>query len=304
MTVSGPNVASQLWERPIALEKDVLSRRIYAPLAYGPVRNTAVVPIVHSECMILASWFPLVWRERQSRIEFVAIRALLDDQRAQPPAARAVLPSVLHAYPFMHDPGQPITVDSQKMLDDVFADAPTDIGASITTVQRKLARATMSRFQILDRFAHESSATSEISRALLALDLLEPWSLKFDIDGHRVEIPNLLVVRPAAVETGDFASLLENHGLPCAQMLALHRISLFRSGSLLARAKTFFRESRETGASDPQAEDFMSTLSQLQEPQRQGLDRKGAQTPGHDPFVQQSPRHDARIESQPAPAPT
>ena len=143
-----------MWgERPIPLDKDALARRIYAPLAYQFVRNTAVVPIVHSEIFQLASWFPLVWRREGEHFEFVAVRSLLNDQRAQPPAARALLPLLLHAYPFLFDPQHPPGPDSAKMLDDVFADAPTDIGASITTVDRKLTRATTMRFRALDAFA-------------------------------------------------------------------------------------------------------------------------------------------------------
>jgi hypothetical protein len=237
-----PAATELLRERPIALEKDVLRRRIYAPLAYAPVRNAAVVPIVHSECLTLASWFPLVWRRHETTIEFVAIRALLNDQRAQPPAARALLPLLLHAYPFVFDPRQPLRSDSPKMLDDVFADAPTDIGASITTVHRKLARATTSRFRLLDRFAYESEVTGEIGNALTELDAFEPWPLKFDIGGNNVGIPNLLVIRPSAFESGDFSRLLGNYGVPCARMLGLHRISLFRAGVLLGMAKTFFKE--------------------------------------------------------------
>jgi SapC len=237
-----PSGPPSLCEHPIALEKDVLRRRIYAPLAYAPVRNAAVVPIVHSECLTLASSFPLVWQRRQATVEFVAIRALLNDQRAQPPAARALLPLLLHAYPFAFDPRQPVRTDSPKMLDDVFADAPTDIGASITTVHRKLARATTSRFRLLDRFAYESVVTSEIGNALAELDAFEPWPLKFDIGGNNVEIPNLLVIRPSAFESGDFSRLLGNYGVPCARMLGLHRISLFRAGVLLGMAKTFFKE--------------------------------------------------------------
>jgi hypothetical protein len=235
-----PARETPMYERPIALEKDVLTRRIYAPLSYAPVRNAAVVPVVHSECVSLASWFPLVWRRRQATIQFVAVRALLNDQRAQPRAACAVLPLVLHAYPFMHDPDQPITADSRKMLDDVFADAPTDVGASITTVHHKLARATTTRFRILDRFAQESAVTAEIGRAIADRDLFEPWALNFDIGGHCVEVPDLLVIRSATFETGQFADLLRDYGMPCAQMLGLHRISLFRAGVLLAMAKTFF----------------------------------------------------------------
>jgi hypothetical protein len=158
----------------------------------------------------------------------VVIRALLNDQRTQPPAARALLPLLLHAYPFVFDPDQLVGTDTRKMLDDVFADAPTDVGASITTVNRKLARATASRFQILDRFANEAVVTTAIGNALADLDLLEPWPLKFDIDGHHVD-------------SGALAGLLETWGMPCAQMLGLHRISLFRAGVLLAAAKVFFK---------------------------------------------------------------
>jgi hypothetical protein len=231
-----------LCERPLPLAGDVLRRRIYAPLAYASVRDAAVVPIVQSECAMLASWFPLVWRRQNSTIEFVAIRALLNDQRAQPPAARALLPMLLHAYPFVLDPSQPAGPDTAKMLDDVFADAPTDVGASITTVHRKLARATTTRFRLLDRFADESVVTARIGRALAKLDAFEPWNLKFDIEGHRVEIPDLLVIRPSAFDSGQFARLLDDHGLPCAQMLGLHRLSLFRAGALLAMAKAFFKD--------------------------------------------------------------
>ncbi len=45
--------AATLCERPIALAKDVLRRRIYAPTAYATARNLAVVPIVPSECLAL-----------------------------------------------------------------------------------------------------------------------------------------------------------------------------------------------------------------------------------------------------------
>jgi hypothetical protein len=233
--------AATLCERPIALAKDVLRRRIYAPTAYATARNLAVVPIVPSECLALASWFPLVWRRDGSTLVFVAVRALLNDQRAQPPAARALLPLILHAYPFVFDPDQPIGPTSEKMLDDVFADAPTDIGATITTVHHRLSRATTSRFQVLDRFAHEMSVTNAVGHALDALDVFEPWPLRFNIDGHLVEVPNLLVIRPSAFDGGLLAPLLERYGMPCAQMLGLHRVSLYRAGVLLVMAKAVLK---------------------------------------------------------------
>jgi hypothetical protein len=232
-------------ERPIPLTGDALRRRIYAPLAYASVRNIAVVPVVHSECLAFASWFPLVWRRCKDKLEFVTVRALLDDQRAQSPAARTLLPLLLHAYPFVFSPDLAITPSSEKMLDDVFADEPTDVGASITTVQRKLTRATISRLQILDRLAHDFVATQAVTEELAAHDAFEPWPLQFDIEGQTIEVPDLFVIRPAFFEGGPLSSLLDVHGLPCAHMLSLHRISLFRAGILLGMAKAVLRSERE-----------------------------------------------------------
>jgi hypothetical protein len=240
---SGPPAAQTLqFEAPVVLQDEVLRRRIYSPLSYAPVRNTAVVPIVHSECATLASWFPLVWQRQHGNLEFVAVRALLNEQRAQPPAARGLLPLILRAYPFVLDPNQAKAPDTRRMLDDVFADAPTDVGATITTVQRKLSRGTTSRFRFLDQFAYDAVVTDKISQAVAGLDEFEPWNLKFEIDGNHVEVPDLLVIRPRAFEDGRLAPLLDQYGTPCAQMLGLHRISLFRAGGLLAMAKALLRE--------------------------------------------------------------
>jgi hypothetical protein len=231
-----------MWgERPIALEKDVLARRIYAPAAYARVRNTAVVPIVHAEAYQLASWFPLVWRRQGAQFELVTVRALIDDQRAQPPAARNTLPLLLHAYPFVLDPNAPVGPQSTKMVDDVFADSPTDVGATITNVDRKLSRATVLRFRTLDIFAREYEVTSAINKMLSDLKLFDPWELKFNIEGQLVEIRDLFIVRQAAFDTGVFSSVLESLGVPAAQLLGLHRISLFRAGILLGMARAFLK---------------------------------------------------------------
>ena len=230
-----------LGEQPIALEKEVLRRRIYAPQAYAPVRDLAVVPIVQSECMTLASWFPVVWRQRKTAVELVTIRALLDDQRAQPPAARPLLPLRLQAYPFVFDPAHPIDANSPRMLDDVFADAPTDVGATITTTSQKTGRATTMRLAILDRIAGEAELTDAIGTALAKRHLLEPWPLKFDIEGETIGIPDLLVVRASAFNDGSLAPIVSEFGVPGASLLGLHRISLFRAGLLLAAAKAFFK---------------------------------------------------------------
>ena len=235
--------AAPLWgQRPIALERDALRRRIYAPVAYAPVRDTAVIPVVHTEAYALAAWFPLVWRRGGTEYDFVAVRALINDRRAQPPVARTLLPRILHAYPFVFDPAVPPSPDSIRMLDDVFADHPTDIGATITTANGRLSRATVMRFRMLDGLAEDFPPTRRIGQILAALDLFEPWSLKFEIEGGIVEIPDLVIVRQNAFETGRFAPVLEELGPSTALVLGLHRISLFRAGALLAMARKMLKQ--------------------------------------------------------------
>jgi hypothetical protein len=236
-------VANVIWgERPIALEKDILQRRIYAPAAYAPVRDTAVVPVVHSETHRLAVWFPLVWRGQGSHFTFVAVRSLLNDQRAQPPVARSLLPLVLHAYPFVFDPKMPPAQNSSRFLDDVFADNPTDVGATITTVSGSLSRATLSRLRILDALARDFPITAAITDALANLGVLEPWQLKFDIAGTPLELPDLFVVRKGAFNTGILSNVLDRFAMPAALILGFHRISLFRAGLLLAMTRKFLTD--------------------------------------------------------------
>jgi hypothetical protein len=227
---------------PIALGGEVLRRRIYAPLAYAPARDTAVVPVVHGECMALATWFPLAWRRGQDGPQFVAVRALLDDQAAQVPASRTVLPLLLHGYPFVYADPAAAGAETPKLLDDVFADAPGDAGATITSVNHKLTRATTSRFRALDRFAAELPVTRAIGAALADAGCLTGWPLRFDIAGRTVAIDDLLVVRGEAFAGGDFAQMLQRFGAPCAEMLSLHRLSLFRAGALLAQARLALAE--------------------------------------------------------------
>lgn len=240
-----------MWgERPIALEKHALRRRIYAPAAYATVRDSAVVPVVHSEAHQLSAWFPLVWRNRGSEHDFVAVRSLLHDQRAQLPAAREVLPLILHAYPFVFDPKSPPDADSGRMMDDVFADHPTDAGATITTARGRLSRATLLRFRILDSLARDFPVTREISRELAGLGVLEPWHLKFDIEGRSVAIPDLFIVHQSAFDTGIFSAFLDKFGAQAALLLGLHRVSLFRAGVLLAVARKHLKQTTTSLANE------------------------------------------------------
>jgi hypothetical protein len=123
----------------------------------------------------------------------------------------------------------------------VFADAPTDVGATITTTNQKTGRATTMRLAILDRIADETELTDAVGNALATRGLLEPWALTFDIEGRSIGIPDLQVVRASAFSEGALAPIVSQFGVPSASLLGLHRISLFRAGLLLAAAKTFLK---------------------------------------------------------------
>jgi len=243
----------RMWgQRPIPLEQDALRRRIYAPVAYATVRDQTVVPVVHTEAYQLAAWFPLVWRARGTAYDLVVVRALLDDQRAQPRAARALLPRILQAYPFVFGPTNASGIEGGRMLEDVFADQPTDVGASITTVGGKFSRATLLRLRILDGLAGDLATTRRIGEMLAGFDLFEPWHLKFEIAGRSVEIPDLFIVRQDIFETGKLSPALDELGAPAALVLGLHRISVFRAGALLAAARMLL-EPTPSGFADGQA---------------------------------------------------
>ena len=226
-----------LSEYPIPLEGEVLARRIYAPQAYRLVREIQVVPIVHTEALKLSTWFPIAWRMGAHGPELVVLRALLADNRALPPPARGLLPLLLAAYPFVFDPDTLPGPDCRWMFDNVFADEPTDIGAPITTLERKPALATRLRLDALETFSNEFGVTRDIGLALADAGLLEPWSLSFDVEGRRIEMADLHIAHQSAFETGRYAPILDRHGFAAAQLLGLHRISLFRAGLLLTMAK-------------------------------------------------------------------
>ncbi|NJL07409.1 MAG: SapC family protein [Methylacidiphilales bacterium] len=231
-------------ENPVLLESEVLSRRIFAPRAYRLVRELPIVPIVVSEAQKIAMWFPIAWRMGENGPELVAMRSLLADQRGQPPRARDLLPLLLSAYPFVLDPAAPPRAGAHKMLDNVFADEPTDIGATIVGLDRKPVLATRLRLDALETFAAQYPATRSLGHALDEAKLLEAWPLEFDIGGRNVSVPNLFIAHRDAFESGRYAAILAQHGLMAAELLGLHRISLFRAGLLVTMARAVLEEHR------------------------------------------------------------
>jgi hypothetical protein len=253
-------VAMALNENFIPLGEGVASRRIFSPFAYPLVRELNVVPIVHTEAFRLGAWFPVAWQQRADGVQLVTVRAFAPDLRAVPAAVRTSvkhLPVLLQAFPFGLEPGHEIRPGTPKMLCDEMADEPESVGAPITTPDRKLSRATELRFQALDFFCDHSAPTEALGRALHEDGLLEPWTLSFDVEGRKIEVPDILMVRQDLYATGRLAPVLGRFGPMAAELIGIHRLSLFRAGPLLAAARTALTAKvRETGTLSLEREDW------------------------------------------------
>ena len=192
------------------------------------------------EAWVLAAWFPIVWQRRQNCHQLVAVRSLFADGHGYLPAIErspGLLPLLLQAYPFLPDPTVAPDASAARWIDDVIADAPSDIGAPIVYPDQRPTKATRLRLGMLDLFQRHWLQTHNLALQLAQLDLFEPWSLKFDINGYSVGVDDLFIVRQAAFASGNLAPVVAQHGASAAQLLALHRISLFRAGSLLSAAR-------------------------------------------------------------------
>jgi hypothetical protein len=117
------------------------------------------------------------------------------------------------------------------------------------------------RLGILDRLAVETDVTTAIGEFLVERNLLEPWPLTFDVDGQPVGFTDLLVVRTSAFDDASLAPLVAQYGLPCATVLGLHRVSLFRAGSLLAAAKSFISTAKAETSEGSSHRDRLATAS-------------------------------------------
>ena len=91
----------------------------------------------------------------------------------QPLADRTPLPLILQAYPFVFDPTFP-AFEGPRMLDDVFPDAPTDVGATITTLAGRPSRAAIQRLNLLDILAKDFHVLQALTSAIANRDLFFP----------------------------------------------------------------------------------------------------------------------------------
>jgi hypothetical protein len=211
--------------------------RIFAPISYPRVRNVQLVPVVHSEALTLAHWFPICWLMRDGQATLVALRTLRCDGSGQPagsPEQMASLPLALRAYPFVVGG---LVDDAEQFFDAAIADAPSDIGAPIMTPAGKAGPGAQMKLQARAAFDQALPASQAMTDFLVANELLEPWPLDFDIDGEQVKVRDLFVLKASALASEPMHRFIADFGSIAATFLGAHRISLYRAGILVQSAK-------------------------------------------------------------------
>lgn len=223
--------------RPLSLTGHVGRRRIFSPHSYPAGRNLQIVPVVHMEALDLAAWFPLVWTRHRGPLDLVVLRSFLPDGAGHPhgsPRIPASVPLILKAYPVVVDPSQ---VGGDIKVDDVVADEPTDVGATLLTERGHPSRALEERLGAMHRFVSAHAVTGQMGNHLAEAGLLQPWDLSFAAEAGLGPYPEFLVVRPDSFETDSFVSFARAFGAAGLRLLSAHAISLYRAGILYQRAR-------------------------------------------------------------------
>ncbi len=225
-----------MYSQPVLLDHESGHRRIFAQVAYPIVRTLQVVPVVYTEVLDLAAWFPVIWQRTQAGWRAVVLRSLLADGAGQPlgsPRVQSSLPLVLRAYPFVADRAS----GEALWMDDVVADEPTDIGSSILNERGFATRGTEQRLHASRLFQQAEPGTSRITAYLAGVDAFKPWPLELEIAGHSVEVRDLFVVDPALIESREMVRFTREFGIAGARFISAHAISLYRAAALFSRAR-------------------------------------------------------------------
>lgn len=227
----------EFYVRPLSLSGHVGRRRIYSPQSYPAGRNRQILPVVHMEALDLAAWFPVVWTRYRGALELVVLRSLLSDGAGHPhgsPQIQSSIPLILKAYPLVVDPTQ---AGGDIRVDDVIADEPTDVGATLLTERGLPSRALEERIIFVHRFGSAHAVTVRMGEHLAEQGLFQPWDLSFPDQTGLGPFPEFLVVRPEAYESDGFVSFARAFGAAGLRLLSAHAISLYRAAVLYQRAR-------------------------------------------------------------------
>jgi hypothetical protein len=237
----------QLYLSPQPLRMDDAHRRIFSPESYKRIRELSLVPIIPGEAITLAAWFPICWQHHDAGLELVALRSLLPQGLAIPHDAlrtRAALPLALHAYPIVIGPRH--GVDSGVIVDQDFADRPTDAGAPLVNLDGSSTKAALQRIAVAAAMEPELDMRIELTLALQQAGLFDPWPLRFDLSQTRkLDIANLSVLSSDRVAAGEGYDVLRRFGPWAGRFIAAQRLSLFRISTLLTTARKAVRAAEE-----------------------------------------------------------
>ncbi len=214
--------------------------RIFAPVSYPLVRRLSIVPIVHSEALAMAAWFPVCWRAQGGEFHLSVLRSLLPDaEDSQPtgsPRSPASLPLALRCYPVAITPG--LGHGGPMMVERGLADQPTDAGAPLFLANGKPSRGLTQRYRSAMIARHAAVTTAAMTAELALAGAFRPWAISLEVQpGRRLCVPDLWHVPADGLGDAALQGLLGRHGVDAAVLLSAHRLSLFRVGTLLRAAR-------------------------------------------------------------------
>jgi hypothetical protein len=230
---------ASLYENPVSPSAVHSGTRIFAPESYRAVREAQTCPVVHTEALNLAAFYPICWIAGGARPTLVALRSLMPDghghlrELARIPSA---LPLSLQAYPFIADTPVEHGGESPILIDNVIADEPTDIGSPILTTQGGLTRGAETRLRAAAFFRTDLPQTERITDALVEVDCLVPWVVDPKALPSGARVPDMLVVGPVEKVSDRLYQVLRRLGSIGGIFLGAHRISLFRIAGLVRAA--------------------------------------------------------------------
>lgn len=228
---------------PILIGPSTGHRRIFAQIAYPLVREAQIVPLVYTEALDLAAWFPVVWQRTAESWRPVVLRTLRADGAAQPhgsPRAQTSLPLCLRAYPFIAERAS----REALWIDDIPADEPTNVGSAILDERGFPTRGAEQRLHASYLFQAGLAGTERITRFLAEREAFQPWPLELEVSDGNLQVEGLFVVDPALIESRAMKSFTLEFGVAGARMISAHAISLYRAATLFQRARQWSAQER------------------------------------------------------------
>lgn len=216
--------------------------------SWVPKENPMVVSIAPIEAPALSGRFPIAWRKGPLGWDLVCLCGLTPEHDCLRPSEQQLrsgaapekgnLPILIAAYPFaVADDG---TSEALTILREAGAHADTNNASSTISPSPALnddgepIGEGQRRCEALWTFVQSRRQAASLERDLEAAGAFVPWDLDLARAGLPVHIDGLFVIASAFFGSKAHRSLVEAHGWPAANLLTVHRISLFRVGDMVS----------------------------------------------------------------------